>query len=490
MEALLFGTLRGDSRVSVSRLPSTLGRAVSFAHRRYVVSFVGFAGILATWGVMMVFSLSTQLGIVSLAPWVALIGFDAGVSGGLVAAALSLVLWMTAANADSANLSRTQIVVRAVSLVVLGVGTAVAGRRLRASEAAHRGVAALQSSLIDATLDGVCLTDADGNILIANRTLRRLVGELGMPCGGTVLERLLAIADRITEPERYRDRMRAIAEEPRAASTDEFEIAETGRVFRGFTSPVPAASGVPSGRIWTLREVTADRELDRMRDAFVATVSHELRTPLTSISGFLEMMQDEEEGLGAPGRKYLGVIRRSTSRLHALVEDLLLVAQIEARRIELELAPVDVVAIATQAVESARATAAEKGVSVAVVADHPPAVLADGHRLGQVLDNLVSNAVKFTRKGGTVTVTVEADGSSVRLTVADTGIGIPLDEQGQVFSRFFRASTATRQAIPGTGLGLAISRALVEQHGGSIALQSREGEGTSVTVTLPASGGA
>jgi signal transduction histidine kinase len=284
--------------------------------------------------------------------------------------------------------------------------------------------------------------------------------------------------------------MRAIAEEPKAASTDEFEVAETGRVFRGFTAPVPAASGVASGRIWTLREVTADRELDRMRDAFVATVSHELRTPLTSISGFLELMQDEEEALGAPGRKYLGVIRRSTSRLHALVEDLLLVAQIEARRIELELAPVDVVAIATQAVESARATAAEKGVSVAVVADHPPAVLADGHRLGQVLDNLVSNAVKFTRKGGTVTVTVEADGSSVRLTVADTGIGIPLDEQGQVFSRFFRASTATRQAIPGTGLGLAISRALVEQHGGSIALQSREGEGTSVTVTLPASGGA
>jgi signal transduction histidine kinase len=319
--------------------------------------------------------------------------------------------------------------------------------------------------------------------------MRRLVGELGMPSDGTVLERLLAIADGITEPDRYRERMRAIAEDPRAASTDEFELIETGRVFRGFTAPVPAASGVASGRIWTLREVTADRELDRMRDAFVATVSHELRTPLTSISGFLEMMQDEEEGLGAAGRKYLGVIRRSTARLHALVEDLLLVAQIEARRIELELAPVDVVAVATQAVESARATAAEKEITLDVVADHPPAVLADGHRLAQVLDNLVSNAVKFTSQGGTVTVTVDGDRDGVRLIVADTGIGIPLDEQGQVFSRFFRASTATRQAIPGTGLGLAISRALVEQHGGSIALQSREGYGTRVTVTLPASVG-
>jgi hypothetical protein len=155
MEVLLFDTPAGDSRVSVSRLPSTLGRAVSFAHRRYVVSFVGFVGILATWGVMLGFSLSTKLGIVTLAPWVALIGFDAGVSVGLIGAVLAAVLWMTAANADDANLGTAQIVVRTVSLVVLGVGTAVAGTRLRASEAAHRGVAALQSSLNDSTLDGL-----------------------------------------------------------------------------------------------------------------------------------------------------------------------------------------------------------------------------------------------------------------------------------------------------------------------------------------------
>ena len=103
------------------------------------------------------------------------------------------------------------------------------------------------------------------------------------------------------------------------------------RLPRLHRAGVRAAGGF-DGRVWTLREVTADRELDRMRDAFVATVSHELRTPLTSISGFLEMMQDEEAGLGATGRQYLDVIRRSTDRLHALVEDLLLIAQIEANR--------------------------------------------------------------------------------------------------------------------------------------------------------------
>jgi signal transduction histidine kinase len=296
-----------------------------------------------------------------------------------------------------------------------------------------------------------------------------------------VPERLLAIAPKMAEPERYARRMRELANAVGESSLDEFEVAGTGRIFRGFTAPVPGG-----GRIWTLREVTADRELDRMRDAFVATVSHELRTPLTSISGFLEMMEDEEERLGESGRRYLDVIRRSTDRLHALVEDLLLVAQIEAKRVELQMASVDVGTLAVRAVEAARPAADEKGVALDVTEDHPPTVRGDRVRLSQVIDNLVSNAIKFTDDGGRVTVSVEGDDRSVRLVVTDTGIGVPPEEQGQVFSRFFRASTATRRAIPGTGLGLAISRALVEQHGGTIAFASLEGQGTSVTVTLPA----
>ncbi|MES1246555.1 MAG: ATP-binding protein, partial [Actinomycetota bacterium] len=242
----------------------------------------------------------------------------------------------------------------------------------------------------------------------------------------------------------------------------------------------------PEGRIWTLREVTADRELDRMRDAFVATVSHELRTPLTSISGFLEMMEDEEHALGDPGRQYLDVIRRATERLHALVEDLLLVAQIEAKRIELDLAAVDLRSLAERAAELARPAAQEKRIALDVHADSPPEVLGDAKRLAQVLDNLVSNAVKFTPEGGSVTISVGAAGESASVVVADTGIGVPAEEQKQVFSRFFRASTATRRAIPGTGLGLAICHALVEQHNGSIEFSSREGKGTKVTIILPA----
>jgi signal transduction histidine kinase len=424
--------------------------------------------------------------VIAFAPWVALIAFDAGAVAGAVGVALTMTLWLVAGNADGVASSDAQIAVRSGSLVVLALGSAIVGRRLRKSEEAQRAVASLQSALIDSTLDGICLTDARGNILITNKPLRRLTVELGMPQEGTVPERLLAIADSIVEPERFRQRMIELAEAPGEASTDEFEVAGTGRVFRGYTAVVPEVRGGFSGRIWTLREVTADRELDRMRDAFVATVSHELRTPLTSISGFLEMMQDEEEQLGESGRRYLEVIRRSTERLHSLVEDLLLIAQLEAKRVELSLDAVDVVELASHAVETVRPVAGEKKVSVALVSDHPPAALGDRIRLTQVIDNLVSNGVKFTEAGGTVTLTVNGSGDMVELVVMDTGIGIPDDEQGQVFSRFFRSSTAAKRAIPGTGLGLAISRALVEQHGGTIAFSSHEAEGTTVTVRLPA----
>jgi len=435
---------------------------------------------------MIVFNAVSTLGAIAFAPWVGLIGFDAGVTGGALATAVATGLWVIATHDQGASTPSASLLVRFVAFLILGVGSAFVGRRLRLSDEAQRNVSTLQSALIDSTLDGICLTDAAGNLLISNVRLRRLAAELGMPPQGTVPERLLAISDRLAEPERYRARMLELATSVDAETTDEFELAGTGRCFRGYTSPVSDSSGRLVGRVWTLREVTADRELDRMRDAFVATVSHELRTPLTSISGFLEMMQDEEHNLGETGRTYLEVIRRSTDRLHGLVEDLLLIAQIEAHRVELGHDPVDLAALASKCLDTCRPAATEKDVSLELVDGTRPIIRGDARRLAQVVDNLISNAVKFTGAGGAVTVSVERSGASVELVVVDTGVGIPAEEQGQVFSRFFRASTATRHAIPGTGLGLAISRALVEQHGGTIRLESEEGSGTRVTVALPA----
>ena len=464
------------------KLASSLRR---LSRRRHFTGFLGGLAMAATFGAMIGFEWTTVLGALAFAPWVALCGFDCGFWLGLVSAGLATGLWWGATDISGISTTTQQLVVRAAFFAVLGGGTAVAGRRLRESERRYQATVARQSALIDSTLDGISLTDADGNILIMNAPIVRMGIELGMPIDGTVPERLLAIADNVTEPERYRRRMLELANTPKEAASDEFEIAETGRVYRGYAEPVTDESGRFAGRIWTLREVTADRELDRMRDAFVATVSHELRTPLTSIAGFVEMLQGETEGLSEDARTYLRVIGRSSERLQHLVEDLLLMAQIEARRLELNWEPTDVGALARLAVESSRPVAAEKDVKIDIETDGAPEIRADPGRIAQVLDNLVSNAVKFTPKGGSVSVTVDGDENAARLVVADSGFGIPADEQDMVFSRFFRARNAMENAIPGTGLGLAITKALVERHGGHITLSSQEDSGTRVTVTLP-----
>ena len=163
----------------------------------------------------------------------------------------------------------------------------------------------LQSALIDSTLDGICLTDEEGNILIANRTLRQLVAEARRyPGTGRCQNGCSPLSDVITEPDRYRATdARAGARARSETSTDEFEVAGTGRVFTSYAAPVPRVAG--GGSAWADLDAPGGprriARLDRMRDAFVATVSHELRTPLTSISGFLEMMLDEESALGAAG---------------------------------------------------------------------------------------------------------------------------------------------------------------------------------------------
>jgi PAS domain S-box-containing protein len=228
------------------------------------------------------------------------------------------------------------------------------------------------------------------------------------------------------------------------------------------------------------------RELDRLKDEFVALVSHELRTPLTSIRGYLELVLEGEAGeLTDEQRQFLGVVERNAHRLLALVGDLLFLAQIEAGKLSLEIGAVDLASIAADTVEAARPLADEKGVTL-TLASGPLALLAgDRGRLAQLLDNLVSNGVKFTPSGGRVDVRVRGEQGSAVVEVRDTGMGIPLEEQQHLFERFFRTSKATEQAIPGTGLGLAISRAIVQAHGGEITVASEEGAGTTFHVTLP-----
>jgi signal transduction histidine kinase len=227
-------------------------------------------------------------------------------------------------------------------------------------------------------------------------------------------------------------------------------------------------------------------ELDALKDEFISLVSHELRTPLTSIRGYLELLL-EDRGLDGDQQRYLSIVDRNSERLLDLVSDLLFLAQVDAGKLAFDVRPLDLGEVVAECIETALPTATAQGIELAARTTPMPEVRGDRARLAQVLDNLVSNGLKFTPSGGRVEVRTSAVGDAAVIEVEDTGIGLARDEQEQLFERFYRSSRATEDAIPGTGLGLAIAKTIVERHGGRIEVESAPDAGTTVRVELPLS---
>jgi signal transduction histidine kinase len=225
-------------------------------------------------------------------------------------------------------------------------------------------------------------------------------------------------------------------------------------------------------------------ELDGLKDELLSSVSHELRTPLTSISGYVELLLEEEHN--PQQRRHLEVVQRNTVRLLSLVSDLLFAARLQSGHFALQLGPVDLRVLVEQAADAAQPYADAAGVALSVRAADVPPVTGERDRLAQLLDNLVSNAIKFTPAGGEVEIALASEDGEVSIGVSDTGIGLSDEERAQVFTRFYRADSAAKAQIPGTGLGLYIAKAIVEAHGGRISVLSSVGEGTTFVVELAA----
>jgi PAS domain S-box-containing protein len=360
-------------------------------------------------------------------------------------------------------------------------------------------------AIVESAPDAIIGTDLEDRITSWNLGAESLFGYAAEEALGQVFAFHLP-------PDRERERAALVA---RVVEGEELRSFETVRLRKDGTlvdisltiSPIREASGslvgfatiaqdiskrkrVEAEREGLLHELESQnerlRELDRLKDEFVALVSHELRTPLTSIRGYLELVLEGEAGdLNDEQRQFLGVVERNAHRLLALVGDLLFLAQMEAGKLSLEIGAVDLSAIAAESVETARPLAEEKDVTLTLATGPLALIGGDRARLAQLLDNLISNGIKFTPSGGRVDVRVRGQRGNAVIEVRDTGMGIPSDEQQHLFERFFRTSRATEQAIPGTGLGLAISKAIVHAHGGRITLTSEENAGTTFRVSIP-----
>jgi signal transduction histidine kinase len=239
-------------------------------------------------------------------------------------------------------------------------------------------------------------------------------------------------------------------------------------------------------------EVEADislflQSIERFRTDLVSTVSHELRTPLTSVTGYLELLHDQlEDDLDADQLAMMDVIRRNLDRLNELTTNLLVLARAEETQFEVE--PVDLRTIAAEVAADVRLMAAGRDIVVRTMQSAAPVVvLGDRSQLVRAARNLATNAVKFSSPGGTVEVRVLQDGADAVLEVVDEGIGIPAADLPSLGARFFRASNAMKAEIAGTGLGLRIVQTIADRHDGTLAVESIEGEGTTVTLRLPVS---
>jgi signal transduction histidine kinase len=264
------------------------------------------------------------------------------------------------------------------------------------------------------------------------------------------------------------------------------EVPADRRALAVSSSPYFRNNGEFGGAVLAYHDITELVVASRIKDEFVASVSHELRTPLTSIIGYVDVILDDTEDLPDDVRDHLHVVQRNARRLHRLVDDLLSTA-LQSVATVLDIERVSVTELLERSAVEARKAAAAAGIELELDTgdDAVLDINGDSERLSQVFDNLFSNAIKYTPRGGRVEGTVGRDGDVAVVRVRDTGRGIAEAEQSKIFNKFFRSSTVLTDAIPGVGLGLAITKTIVDAHGGSIAVTSELGKGATFEVRLP-----
>lgn len=378
------------------------------------------------------------------------------------------------------------ILALAIAATVVTTNRQLQAKQLALASAEAQRRAAQLNTFIDAADVGVVVVDENGHDILMNRR-QQFFHQLAMPANNpdpTEAELLVFDPDKKTLTTPLNRPVR------RAVDGAEFSGAlywlgdgARQRAMATSARQITDEDGMPRGAVIVFHDVTQVVDAAAAQEDFVASVSHELRTPLTSILGYLELVMDEVHDEVAAS--YLQIVSRNAERLLTLVNDLMGSAR---DAMVVRATSDDLRSVLISAVETARPGAQEHRVTLHCDVDAKMQGSFDRGRIGQAVDNLISNAVKFSRPDGVVEVVGRSLPSELRVSVRDYGAGMSEDEQDGLFTRFYRTESARRESVPGVGLGLAITKAIVEAHGGILTVKSKQGEGSTFTFTIPTRG--
>jgi two-component system, OmpR family, sensor histidine kinase VicK len=331
-------------------------------------------------------------------------------------------------------------------------------------------------SVLSNMSDGVIAFDSAGKVIVKNEWAEKLL-DRPIPIGEKI-DHILPLDQSLDKP---------LAQEWQTYLEIRQQDSEDPVILRATFTPIKLKGENVYGTVTVLGDVTEQKRLDQQRKDFVANVSHELRTPLTTIKSYLEALEDGAVEEPELARRFLKVSLQEADRMTRLIQDLLHLSHLDSRKATFNKQSISLEPLLEEVADRFRLQCEERNISF-TLSIHPPVpnVYADKDKLNQVLDNLVSNAVKYTPDGGSVALVLQTNRQGmVEVGVADTGIGIPKKDLGRIFERFYRVDKARSRSLGGTGLGLAIAQEIVHHHEGEIEIDSVYQKGTLVTFTLP-----
>ncbi len=336
--------------------------------------------------------------------------------------------------------------------------------------------------------DAVIAVDADNRITLFNKAAEQLTGWRFEEVRYKQVDEIIKIINEITkQPNDSPIDMVLESREIESGTGNDVLIARNGRQcpIDATAAPIRKNDGTMTGIVMVFRDVSQQREIDRMKSDFISSVSHELRTPLTSIKAYAETMLEDHEMRDETRREFLQIINEESDRLTDLINGILDISKIEAGTIEIIRKPVNVASVVKRAAVSLEYLAGKKQIKLQTdITENLPELLGDENKIYSMITNLINNALKFTPEDGTVSVLAKLINNELVIKVSDTGMGIPKDDLNKIFGRFYRVRRPGKQ-IQGTGLGLAIVKEIVIRHDGRIDVESEIDKGSIFTVYLP-----